>query len=202
MEDKYFQFNPRNATYRAIAKAYDEGKNRDEIEAITGASKSVVSHVITQYRSFSGCKGVGKVYYTQEEIDLVKDCVKKGMNAKDAYESGLFKRSYISLRHRFFIEQNVPREPNKCSTRSEFFEQSFIESEKAYIERISERPKKFPMPTISILKEKDPEDIKIENLKHVDKIKSQHQRLHNPEFRQSALFHKIMQGENVNLDNL
>lgn len=193
--------------HRQIHELYLAGETRMAISDKLGCEYSNVNRVIRIYGKDNTVRRPEYKAVTQDELELARDCIRNGMSAKKAHDLGKFpERTHNSISYIYNIVRTkmidyVPPPPSSVGGSLDL-ELAIKRSEAAYMEEIKQKSKPFPMPKVSILQEKDPEQVKADRLKRLEEIQPQHSRLNNPINKRSALFHKIMSGDDVNLDNL
>lgn len=195
-----------------IVELFNHGHNRREIADILKCDYSYIKKIISAYTVKTGADPRTPTSKAVEphEIAKAKECIKNGMSARTACLAGHFpNRTHSSVSYLYRLasgahERSKDISKNEPSSVGGAFdlERALERTERAYIDSVANTRKAFPMPKVSILQEKDPEQVKTERLAKLEKLQPQHDRLHNPIGRRSALFHKIMSGEDVNLDNL
>lgn len=188
--------------YRRVVELYNRNWSRDRIAESTGLHESTVRRMVTKYRKENGMEAKQRDPVTDEERAIIKDCMEKGMISRDVFNQKLIDRPYKVVADLMNQARIKDRIENGVYYSQKRFMETVENCEKAYIESVSNIKRSFPMPKVSILQEEDIEQVKADRLAKLEKLQPQHDRLHNPTGRRSALFHKIMSGEDVNLDNL
>lgn len=196
---------------RAI-ELFKYGHNRREIADILKCEYDMIKKIISAHvdRSGEDPRTTTSKAVQPHEIAMAKDCIGKGLSARQAVLEGNFpERSHSSISYIYRLAsgghvRNKDDDVNRPEALGGSLDLEFAlrRSEQAYLKSISSQVKVFPMPKVSILQSDDPEKVKADRLKKLEEIRPQHNRLNNPINQRSALFHKIMSGEDVNLDNL